>query len=76
MNMRTNMKRSQYWVVGGEYTSIEFETLVDGTQRVVGPFQSRSDAERAWRDISEDHRSQARVRFTIAQDPPPVMASA
>ena len=63
------MQTSRYWVVGGEFTSTDFQTLIDGTQRVVGPFESRSDAERTWRHLSENHRPQAQVRFTIAQEP-------
>ena len=63
------MHKSRFWVVGGEYTSCDCETLVQGTERVVGPFESRIDAERTWRSLSEDHRPQAQVRFTIAQEP-------
>jgi len=63
------MQKIRFWVVGGEYTSCECESLIQGTERVVGPFESRSDAERTWRILSEDHRPQAQVRFTIAQEP-------
>lgn len=64
------MNKPRFWVVGGEYTSCDCETIVQGTERVVGPFESRSDAEHTWRTLSEDHRPQAQVRFTIAQEPP------
>ncbi len=64
------MLKSRYWVVGGEYTSCDCETIVKGTERVIGPFESRTEAERTWRTVSEDHRPQAQVRFTIAQEPP------
>jgi hypothetical protein len=63
------MQKSRFWVVGGEYTSCDCEQLVQGTERVVGPFESRHEAERTWRILSEDHRPQAQVRFTIAQEP-------
>ena len=63
------MQKSRFWVVGGEYTSCDCETIVQGTERVVGPFESRIEAERTWRSLSEDHRPQAQVRFTIAQEP-------
>jgi hypothetical protein len=63
------MQFTRYWVIGGEFTSTEFETLIEGTQRVLGPFESRGEAERTWRDVSEGHRPQAQVRFTIAQEP-------
>ncbi|NIX75301.1 DUF4170 domain-containing protein [Microvirga terricola] len=64
------MNQSRFWVVGGEYTSTDFETLIKGTERIAGPFDSRGDAERTWRALSEDYRPLARVRFTIAQEPP------
>ncbi len=64
------MMKSRFWVVGGEYTSCECETIVQRTERVIGPFESRTEAERTWRTLSEDHRPQAQVRFTIAQEPP------
>ena len=64
------MNSSRFWVVGGEYTSCDCNTIVHGTERVVGPFESRHEAERTWRNLSEDHRPQAQVRFTIAQEPP------
>ena len=64
------MQKSRFWVVGGEYTTTDFETLIQGTERVVGPFETRNDAERTWRALSEDFRPQAQVRFTIAHEPP------
>jgi hypothetical protein len=64
------MSKSRFWVVGGEYTSCDCETIIQGTERVVGPFESRTDAEQTWRSLSEDHRPQAQVRFTIAHEPP------
>jgi hypothetical protein len=67
--MEIIMHKSRFWVVGGEYTSCDCETIVQGTERVVGTFESRIEAERTWRNLSEDHRPQAQVRFTIAQEP-------
>jgi hypothetical protein len=69
------MHHSRFWVVGGEYTSCDFETLIQGTERVVGPFASRGDAERTWRTLSEDHRPHAQVRFTIAHEPSMVLSA-
>lgn len=62
------MNASRYWVVGGEYTCCTFEILIQGTEKLVGPFTSREEAERAWRQISEQHRPHAQMRFTIAQE--------
>ena len=62
------MQKGHFWVIGGEYTCCDFKILIKGTERVEGPFDSRGDAERTWRNLSENHRPQAQVRFTIAQD--------
>jgi hypothetical protein len=52
--MERAMLKSRYWVVGGEYTSCDCETIVQGTERVIGPFESRTEAERTWRTLSEE----------------------
>jgi hypothetical protein len=59
---------ARFWVVGGEYTSLGFEALVSGTERVFGPFPTRDHAERVWREQSEEHRWKCTVRFTIAKE--------
>jgi len=62
------MSNSRYWVVGGEYRSLDFVEVVDGTQRLIGPFDGRDAAERSWREVSERHRSDCTMRFTIARE--------
>jgi hypothetical protein len=62
------MPNKRYWVIGGEYRTLHFEELVDGTARVIGPFSSATHAEYAWRAISEEHRSNCNMRFTIVQE--------
>ena len=62
------MSNFRYWVVGGEYRSLDFAEVVDGTQRLIGPFDRRETAERSWREVSEQHRSDCTMRFTIAQE--------
>jgi hypothetical protein len=62
------MSSPRFWVIGGEYRSLDFEEIVDGTQLLLGPFDQRDAAERSWRDISERHRTHCNVRFTIAQE--------
>jgi hypothetical protein len=59
----------RFWVVGGEFRSFEFDELMEGTERVFGPFASRAAAEAVWRDTSERHRSQGTVRFSIVAEP-------
>jgi hypothetical protein len=64
------MSKSQFWVVGGQFRSLEFEKIVDGTERLVGPFDTRDDAECTWRQLSEENRWRCTVRFTIVQESP------
>jgi hypothetical protein len=63
------MASHRFWVVGGEFLTLEFDQMIYGTERLFGPFDTHADAERAWRDVSEQHRSRCTVRFTIAQEP-------
>ncbi len=62
------MSSIRFWVVGGEFRSLNFEEIVDGTERLFGPFATRDVAERTWRDISEEHRARCTVRFMIVQE--------
>ena len=62
---------SRYWVVGGEYTSMDFTRLAPGEGHVLGPFANRTEAEQNWRRLSEERRCEALVRYTIAQEPTP-----
>ena len=47
----------RFWVIGGEYTCLEFEQLVEGSEKVAGPFFHKSAAEAVWRRLSEADRS-------------------
>ncbi len=58
----------RFWIVGGEYDDTSFSTLVPGTERLLGPFRTRGEAERAWREVSQNTRSFALARFTIAAE--------
>jgi hypothetical protein len=59
---------NRFWVIGGEYKSMLFDELIDGTERLFGPFAARNEAERTWREISERHRPQCTVRFSIVEE--------
>ena len=59
----------RFWVVGGEYTDTSFERLVDGSERVLGPFSDRDQAMNVWKRVAEATRSDCYARFTIAQEP-------
>jgi hypothetical protein len=62
------MSNPRFWVVGGEYRSLDFDEIIEGTQRLLGPYAARDEAERNWREISERNRSRCTVRFTIVQE--------
>jgi hypothetical protein len=60
---------SLFWVIGGEFGSMNFHKLVEGSAQVQGPFKSRQDAEEAWKKVSEENRHKAGVRFSIVEEP-------
>jgi hypothetical protein len=62
----TMMER--FWVVGGEYSCLDFKTLKTGAPQVLGPYDSRDEARAAWRRISDATRSCATVRYAIASE--------
>ena len=69
------MSSTRYWVVGGEFRSLNFHTLVNGTQQVEGPFPTRREAEEAWRALSERSRHRCNVRFSIVEEPRRAMSA-
>src|ERR1700737_3557358 len=66
---------SNFWVIGGEFGSMNFHKLVEGSAQVQGPFKTRKEAEDAWRVVSEENRHKAGVRFSIVEEPSRVPAS-
>ena len=46
-------KGSNFWVIGGEFGSMNFHKLVEGSSQVKGPFKTRKEAEDCWKEISE-----------------------
>jgi hypothetical protein len=58
----------RFWVIGGDFQSLGFNEIVRGTEQLIGPFGTRDDAERTWRDVSERHRARCTMRFTIVQE--------
>jgi hypothetical protein len=63
------MTTQRFWVVGGEFLSLHFDQLVGGTEQLLGPFFDESEAEQAWRKLSERNRHRGAVRFTIVREP-------
>ena len=64
----TRSTASRFWVIGGEYTCLGFEQLVEGTEKVAGPFFHKSAAEAVWRRFSEQDRCRAQVRYAIVAE--------
>ena len=60
---------SNFWVIGGEFGSMNFHKLVEGSAQVQGPFATRKEAEDAWREVSEANRHRGSVRFSIVEEP-------
>ncbi|MEA2921953.1 MAG: hypothetical protein QOF07_1916 [Bradyrhizobium sp.] len=65
---------SNFWVIGGEFGSMNFHKLVEGSAEVRGPFKSRQEAEECWREVSQETRHKAGVRFSIVEEPQRVPA--
>ncbi len=65
---------SNYWVIGGEFGSMNFHKLVHGSAQVQGPFKTRQEAEDVWREVSEQNRHRGSVRFSIVEEPIRAMA--
>jgi hypothetical protein len=65
---------SKFWVIGGEFGSMNFHKLVEGSAEVRGPFRSRQEAEECWREVSQETRHKAGVRFSIVEEPQRVPA--
>jgi hypothetical protein len=42
---------------------------VEGSAQVKGPFKSRKEAEDCWKEVSEESRHKAGVRYTIVEEP-------
>ena len=62
------MTKERYWVVGGEYSCMAFKALKGDTPHVLGPFEDRDEAKEAWKRVSEQTRSNASVRYSIASE--------
>lgn len=58
----------RFWVIGGEYSCLDFTTLKSGTPQVLGPYATREDAKAAWRRIADATRSCATARYAIATE--------
>jgi hypothetical protein len=62
------MTKERFWVVGGEYSCLDFKTLKHGAPQVMGPYETRDEARAEWKRISEKTRASATARFAIATE--------
>ncbi|WP_420563460.1 DUF4170 domain-containing protein [Thalassobaculum sp.] len=62
------MSNNRFWVIGGEYASTAFDRVVEGTERILGPYLCREEAHRAWEEVAVETRSVCLARFTIVQE--------
>lgn len=59
----------EWFVIGGEYTSLNFHSFVAGTAIILGPYKTRDEAESSWKNISAMYRHMAGYRFIILESP-------
>ena len=63
------MVQHRYWVIGGDYSCMGFKALREGEgTQVEGPFETKAEAQGAWKRLSGEHSSRATVRFSIAAE--------
>jgi hypothetical protein len=60
------MTIERFWVLGGQYSCPAFKTL-DGQAEVLGPFDSRDEAQAVWKEASTRGGS-ALARYSIASE--------
>ena len=53
-----------YWVVGGEYKDTTWTTLLGPLERY-GPFKTREEARKVWKEISLKNIDLAQVRYFV-----------
>jgi hypothetical protein len=58
----------KYWVIGGEYDA-KFDHLLDGTQRIAGPFSNELRARTEWQRLTFHDGCCATERYHIAVEP-------
>lgn len=57
-----------FWIIGGEFNSMNFHTLDPATRLLEGPFNTRQLAEDRWKEISIEHKHKAQFRFLIVEE--------
>jgi hypothetical protein len=62
------MTKERFWVVGGEYSCLDFKTLKNGAPQVMGPYDTRDEARAAWKQVSDETRACATAKYAIATE--------
>lgn len=55
----------QFWVIGAEYSDMNFTQPIDGTTRLFGPYATYQDATHMWRARVSMSRHEATTRYSI-----------
>ena len=60
---------TRFWVIGGEYQDPEFNALIPGTERMVGPFECERKARTEWTRLTCcPEGTSATTRYSIASE--------
>ena len=62
------MSEQRFWVIGGEYANTAFDRVIEGTEKILGPYLNHEDAHRAWERVAVETRSICLARFTIVRE--------
>lgn len=58
----------RFWVVGGEYGDTAFQKLVEGTERMIGPFDDERQARTEWTRLTYCPAATATTRYSITTE--------
>ena len=58
------MPEVKYYVIGGEYTSTQFEKLVEGTGEVYGPY-NKEQADKEWWSLTSKSVDNCMIRYNV-----------
>ena len=61
---------SNFWVIGGEFGSMNFHKLVEGSAQVQGPFKTRKEAEMYIFDYIEIFYNKTRLHSALGYTSP------
>ena len=67
LKVSTMSDKKFYYVIGGEYTDANFTALRSGSSKLDGPYPTRSEAETAWRSLSQSSTSNVLVRYDVVE---------